>query len=118
MTRLKSLGIPAIFIGAVAMAMAIANPDKEAYLDRTSLTLATEAKDNLCSSSQGGLESLLNNLCKNTVDGQRSAIRVYLNNFSRRQNFILFSIYTTNIAQRTYTSIGAFGNFATFHQNK
>ncbi len=118
MATLKSLKIPAIIVGIVAIIMVITNPDKETYLDRTSLTLASEVKENLCGSSQGGLETLLNNLCKSSIDQQRGAIRVYLNNFSRRQNFLLFSIYTTDVAQRTYTSIGAFGNLATFYQNK
>jgi Domain of unknown function (DUF4359) len=118
-TTLQSFKIPAIIAGVTLVVMAIANPDKEVYLNYASVAMATEVKENLCSNnSQGGLESILANVCKNTIDRQQGAIRVYLNNFSERQNFGLFSVYTTKIPQRTYTSIGAFGNFLTFTQNK
>jgi Domain of unknown function (DUF4359) len=118
-STLQSLKIPAIILGVVLAAMAITNPDKEVYLNHSSVTMANEVKENLCSNnSQGGLESILANVCKNTIDQQQGAIRVYLNNFSERQNFGLFSVYTTKIPQRTYTSIGAFGNFLTFSQDK
>jgi hypothetical protein len=117
----QSLKIAAIALGAIAVVMAITNPGKDAYLDHATATMATEVKDTICgSSSQGGnplsgITNLVSGVCKAGVDQQRGTIRSYIDNLTRRQNLVLFTIYTTEIPQRTYTTIGVFGNFSTFH---
>ncbi|MDX1977231.1 MAG: DUF4359 domain-containing protein [Pseudanabaenaceae cyanobacterium bins.68] len=113
---IDNVKIPLIVIGSIAIALVVTNPDQEAFLNHGSQTMAEEIKDNICAES--GLGNLVKDICESAVEQQKGSIRVYLNNFTRRQNFIVGSVYTTELPKNNYIAIGALGNFISFKQTK
>jgi len=51
--------------------------------------------------------------CKNLLNSQRDTIERLLDNTTQRQNFGVASIYTTELGQKSYQTVGVFGNFVT-----
>ncbi len=116
-------GKGAIVLAILAGTMSLTNPDREEYLNYASGRLAQEARENWCKESNvpdilSGLSKSLVNACQSLVTTQRGSIKKYIDNATQRQNAVLFSIYTTELIDRRYQTIGVFGNFLTFSSEK
>ncbi len=114
-------GKGAILLAILAGTMALTNPPKEDYIEYASGQLSEEVKENYCKESTApeilgnfNLSETFADVCNNLVTSQRPAIQRHLDNSTRQQNMIAFSIYTTNLWDQQYKTIGAFGNFFTF----
>ena len=110
-------GIAAIGVG---VAMAIANPSREAYNEYATSKLVELAKDQGCSKVPFGKDK-----CLSVVDSARPQIQESISQSTHRQNFILFSIYKTEISipvpltpSYQFETLGAFQSFYTFKQEK
>ncbi len=119
------LGKGAILLAILAGTMALTNPPKEEYIEYASGQLSAELKENYCKESEApeilenfNLSKTFADVCNNLVSSQRPAVRRHLENTTQRQNLVIFSIYTTQLWNRQYRTIGVFGNFLTFASNE
>jgi hypothetical protein len=113
------LGKGAILLTILAGTMAFTNPKREEYINYASDQLSAEIKKSICKESQvpeflKGLSDTLVNTCNTLVSTQRNLIKDTVDKSTTRQNAILFSVYTTEIAGYKYQTLGGFGNFITF----
>ena len=103
-----------VVIGVVAIAgvMAFTNPSKERYIDYATDQFAEIGKNSLC--NDASLPSLAQQSCKFLVSQGRRVIKPYIEGSTKQQNFILFSIYETEMPNQKLSTIAAFGNFYMF----
>ncbi|MEB3340297.1 DUF4359 domain-containing protein [Okeania sp.] len=118
---LSKVGI--IFLTVGATVMGFTNPPRDEYVNYASNKLATEIKESVCKESN--VPEVLNNLtgdllksCEKLIKSQRTNIKEIMDNATKRQNLILFSLYTTEFTGKRYQTIGAVGNFLTFPPQK
>jgi tryptophan synthase alpha subunit len=99
-----------ILIGATVVAgvMAFSNPSKERYVDYATEYFAETGRNSLCSAD---MPSAAQQSCKFVISQGKSVIKPYIENSSKQQNLVLFSIYTTELPSKKSSTIGAFGNF-------
>jgi hypothetical protein len=118
---IKKLGAIAFLL--VAGIMAFTNPDRQEYINYASQHFIREVTKALCDSSQ--LEKIfkfsdknLTNLCKSGLGVglkfSQETVKQFIDRNSTSQNFIIFSIYTTNLLDDEYKTAGIFNNFITF----
>ncbi len=98
-TLIKKQNRPIIMAVAITGLMAITNPSKESYLEH----LTWQLKDSACQQQQLSCTTL-----KNVPPGVSAAM---LSSYTRRQNFLLFSIYTTDFYGVHDQTIGLGGFF-------
>lgn len=118
-------------LGALVAVLAVTNPDQEAYADFAAETLATEARTALCE-QENGLGGLLGeigdvigetlgNLCDRALTEERiigqENIEQFISENTQRQNFLVFSIYTTEIPAVRVKSVGVLNRFIPFEQS-
>jgi hypothetical protein len=101
-----------IGVTAIACVMAFSNPSKERYIDYATDQFAEMGKSSFC--SDANIPSLAQQSCKFMVSQGRRVIKPYIEGSTKQQNFILFSIYDTEMPNRKLMTIAAFGNFFTF----
>lgn len=113
------LGKGVIVLAILGAIMGGTNPPREEYVHYASGKVADLAKSEMCKESDitnylGGFGQDLLKTCETGFDLPQSVIKAVINNSTRRQNFVIFSIYTTRVLDYEYQTIGAFGNFLTF----
>lgn len=113
-----NVGKIAIALTLVAAGMAFTNPARDKYLTYASGVLQNELENTVCKDSRvpkalSGVTDTLIGSCKNLLNSQRSTIEQLLDNTTQRQNFGVASIYTTELGQKSYQTVGVFGNFVT-----
>ncbi|MFB8794127.1 MAG: DUF4359 domain-containing protein [Microcoleus sp.] len=113
-----NVGKIAIALTLVAAGMAFTNPARDKYLTYASGVLQNELENTVCKDSRvpkalSGVTDTLIGSCKNLLTSQRDTIERLLDNTTQRQNFGVASIYTTELGQKSYQTVGVFGNFVT-----
>ncbi|MGB8686368.1 MAG: DUF4359 domain-containing protein, partial [Microcoleus sp.] len=113
-----NVGKVAIALTLVAAGMAFTNPARDKYLTYASGVLQNELENTVCKDSRvpkalSGVTDTLIGSCKNLLNSQRSTIEQLLDNTTQRQNLGVVSIYTTEVGQKSYQTVGVFGNFVT-----
>lgn len=99
MKSLKPLtSISLVFLAGLATTMAIANPDTSTYEEYAVEKLTTYLKDDVCSQVPQAFETLVQNSCSSLIESNRPQIQQIIARSTQRQNFILFSIYRTNLS--------------------
>ncbi len=118
---LSKAGAIALTVGATIMGFT--NPPRDEYVNYASNKLATEIRESICKESK--VPDFLNDFtgdlvksCEKLIKSQRTTIKELMDNATRRQNLILFSVYTTEFRGNRYQTIGAVGNFLTFPAHK
>ncbi len=116
---MKSLKPPAsislFVLAGLVTAMAMTNPDSSTYEEYAVERLNTYLKDDVCSqvpetSVQG---------CASLIDSNRLYVKQVIASNTQRQNFILFSIYRTNLSiiffpLYRFQTVGVMQNFYTY----
>lgn len=105
MNNLLKLGV---FLGAIAGILALSNPTKEAHAEN----LVWQIKDNYCQQTQ--LSDVAQAGCYTIAPLPPSAIEPVIISYTRRHNYLLFSIYTTDIWGMKNRAIGLGGQFFQF----
>jgi hypothetical protein len=108
-------------LGAIALAMALTNPQKEKYLEYASVKLSEDIQNVVCKSPEnkspkdilGNLTNLVADVCKIGIDSQDILVKKLIEPRTQHQNMVFFSVYTTEIPGRTYKTIAVFNNFFT-----
>jgi Domain of unknown function (DUF4359) len=120
-----AMGKSAIAIAAISGVMLFTNPNKEAYADYASVKFVVEIKTAICRGPElpnsdwlQKISSIVGGVCKGAFNTAGSLgynpIKNFVNTGTTRKNLLVFSIYTTEIPGKTFTTIGVFGNFLTF----
>lgn len=125
MKSLKSLSyIGLLVLAALGAVMAITNPDKSTYEEYAVEQLTTYLTDDICPQVPKAFESLVNNSCTAIVGSSRPQIQQIISRTTQRQNFILFSIYSTDLSISRaipfyrFQTVGILQNFYTYSAKK
>lgn len=126
----SKLGQSVIVVAVIAGGMLVTNPDKPAYVDYAATKLVEEIKNSWCdtpavSNNLGSWQDVaqdmvngLGDICKGVVTTSGAVgvnpVKNVIDSSTIRQNFFLFSIYETDIAQKNFRTLGVLGNFFTF----
>jgi hypothetical protein len=102
---MKNTAIRATLLTTFTCLMAVTNPSKEAYVE----SLAWQFQDTTCKQEQLPVD--VKATCYTLAPLALEATKSILNGYSRRQDYILFSIYTTDLWGIKNRKFGAFGNF-------
>ncbi len=118
----------------LGVSMATTNPSQAAYEEYATQRLTQYLKDNVCDKSQsfldkGFLDNLLGKIdsqCDKLLDSANPQVQEIISKTTQRQNFIIFSIYHTNLKLESFSlipgykfeSVGAFNNFYIYKAQK
>ncbi len=132
---LKSkVGLGAITLAIIASAMAITNPNREEYVNYASAHLIDEVKNSLCQSPEVQTDSDtlreiaqdvalgISGFCKGAVTAGGivglNPVKNIIDSRTTRQNWLIVSIYTTNVPGKTFKTVGVFDNFFTHEMSQ
>ncbi|AKG21092.1 DUF4359 domain-containing protein [Calothrix sp. 336/3] len=125
-------GVGVIGLVVLGGVMAKTNPPQEEYESYATGKLTEYVKTNVCKKTTGFLEKVINFQCDKVLDSGKTEIRNVIAGSTKRQDYIIFSIYTTNLNVNSlvpgvrldaflptepvyqFESIGVFGNFYTY----
>lgn len=119
----KYLGVLLMTLAILGGAMAHTNPTRQEYINYGADKLSEQVKKQVCRPSKipdflQGMADTLVDACHSTLNAQRENVKKVLDNSTTRQNYLLLSLYTTEIMGQKYQTIGAFGNFFTFNSEQ
>ncbi|MCL1490715.1 MAG: DUF4359 domain-containing protein [Pseudanabaena sp. Salubria-1] len=105
--------LQAILIGAVVVVgvMAVSNPSKERYIEYATEQFSETGKTSICTAD---LPVAAQQSCKFLISQGKGVIKTLVENSTKQQNFVVFSLYATEMPNRKITTIAAFGNFIMF----
>ena len=105
--------LQSILIGAAVIAgvMTFSNPTKERYIDYAVEQFAERGRTSFCTEN---MPIAAQQSCKFMLSQGKSVIKPYIENSTKQQNFVLFSLYATEMPNKKLTTIAAFGNFYMF----
>lgn len=112
-------------LGALAAVLIATNPGQDRYNTFAAETLQNEARSAFCKSDKldswlGDLGSVLGDLCETALDDGSIISEDDLKNFiednTERQNFGVFSLYTTQIPAVRVRILGVFNRFIPIQQ--
>jgi hypothetical protein len=94
---MKALTVAAVVTGVALIGlggfMAVTNPTEPAYEEYAVEKLSGYAKENACEKV-----SFLADRCRSLIDSRESEIQQVIAENTNRQDFVLFSIYTTKLS--------------------
>ena len=111
MLRVFSLLFGLVLAGGVA-ALAITNPTLEEYGTYAGEQLAAYATQEYCAQIPTFLPTLIEE-CRALVEEQQPEVADLFLRQTRRQNFILFSLYTTDLSLLNFSPLGI--SLPTYH---
>ncbi len=97
--------------------MILTNPEQQAYEQYAVEQMDDYLKENVCSQLPKRWERVLNSQCHTMVDVARPQLEETIARHTTRQNFILFSIYQTELSlplstpQFSFATLGLLQNF-------
>ncbi|PZU95959.1 MAG: hypothetical protein DCE90_11025 [Pseudanabaena sp.] len=100
----------------VAVLMLVSNPSKERYSYYASEEFSEMGKEFLCSLDipADGFKQLCGVALPVGKTVLKPVVELLVGQLTTPQNFFLFSIYTTDLGTKKFTTIAAFGNFYMF----
>jgi Domain of unknown function (DUF4359) len=110
----------AVGLAAVGVAMAKTNPSQPKYEEYAVQQLTEYLKSNVCIKTPNILENLIRVDCDKLVDSANPQIRDLIAATTEKQDFIVFSIYRTELKLNSwipsykFETVGAFDNFYTY----
>ncbi|MDJ1177589.1 DUF4359 domain-containing protein [Roseofilum sp. BLCC_M91] len=118
---MKALKMVAL-VGGVAIAtltgaMVATNPKSPNYEEFASQQLVEYLQENVCDKTNQTLGNILQQSCDNFLQEARPQLQTIIAQRTERQNYILFSIYRTNLSVAAFLpayefeTLGVFSNF-------
>jgi hypothetical protein len=100
-----------ILIGAVVVAgvMAFTNPSKERYIEYATEQFSESGKTSICAGDNMPIAAQQS--CKFVISQGKGVIKSLVTNSTKQQNYVLFSLYETDMPNKKVTTIAAVGNF-------
>jgi hypothetical protein len=113
------------YVGVAALAgigitMAVTNPSLPAYEAYAVQWLTEYLKSDVCPQVPEVFGDFLQRNCSKIVDSSQAQMRLIITQATQQQNFILFSIYRTNLSVNPllpsyqFETVGVFHNFYTY----
>ncbi len=90
-----SILISSTVVVGVASAMAVTNPGRESYKSYAAGKMQTYLKEEVC---EKDVPQLLKPTCKNAIDMGEKPMQNWIEKSTERHNYLLFSIYETNLS--------------------
>jgi hypothetical protein len=114
-----SIGRASRWIGGIAMlgvgtVLALTNPSSTVYHHYAAKTVSLFVMRDLCQERMPQSEMLKSftlESCQGIADQGETAILSFIQNNTDHQNFILFSLYTTELPMRSLRVLGIFNRF-------
>ncbi|MBE9066917.1 DUF4359 domain-containing protein [Leptolyngbya cf. ectocarpi LEGE 11479] len=112
-------------LGALAVALSVTNPSQDQYNTFAADTLQNEVRSSFCQAKEldswlGDLGKALGDLCETAIEQGRVVGQEDLEDFiednTQRQNFWVFSLYTTQIPAVRVKTLGIFNRFIPIQQ--
>jgi len=99
---MKGLHVVAAAMGGVALlglgaAMTLTNPSQDTYEEYAIEKLTAYLKDEACTQAPKAFESFLRRQCTVLVDTARPQLQQIISKATERHNFVLFSVYRTDL---------------------
>lgn len=86
-----------ITLGMLGGLLIVTNPGQKTYKIYASTNLSNYLKDDICTQGDGELGEFLTSQCKSLVDVSRPQLEEFISTKTERRNFLVFSIYETNL---------------------
>ncbi|VEP17277.1 conserved hypothetical protein [Hyella patelloides LEGE 07179] len=118
------LKISQLIIIVLIAVLVVTNPGNNKYQSYASARLITYLKDDLCSQVTEQISEKLRSPCVILIDTARPQIQAALNRNTKQQNFLLFSIYQTELSispvtpEYHFATLGIFDKFFTYQIEK
>ncbi len=93
----QSLMVGGIAIAGLGIAMALTNPSQSDYEDYAQTQLADHLKENVCPEISQNLGEFLQRQCTSLVDSSRPQLQQLIRQNTIRQNYLVFSMYRTQL---------------------
>jgi hypothetical protein len=112
--------VAAVGLVVLGVTMAKTNPSQAEYEEYAMQQLTNYLKSDVCKKTPKMLENLIKLDCDKLVDSASPQVRELVAATTQRQDFIIFSIYQTDLKLNswlpsyTFESVGAFENFYTY----
>ncbi|MBR8836597.1 MAG: DUF4359 domain-containing protein [Stigonema ocellatum SAG 48.90 = DSM 106950] len=114
------------YVGVVGLTvlgleMAKTNPSQAEYEDYAVQELTGYLKKNVCKKTTSILQKLIKFDCEKLVDSANPQMRDIIANSTERQDFVIFSIYRTDLKLNSWIpsykleTVGAFDKFYTYN---
>lgn len=113
--------IGGVSLGVVGGLLWLSNPGQQDYENYATSTLVSYIKNDFCGQATGDAADFLTSHCKSLVDLSRPQLGKVIANRTERQNFILFSIYETDLSlfdplpSYRFQTVGLFQQFYVYH---
>lgn len=114
----------AIALAVLGVAMATSNPSQSVYEEYAVQRLTEYLKSDVCTKAPKVFENFLQRNCTVLIDSGRPQIQKLVSENTQRQNFIFFSVYSTDLAVNPlvpsyhFETVAAFQNFYTYMAEK
>ena len=111
-------------LGVLGVFMINTNPSQPQYEQYASLKLTEYLKANICNKYPNLLQSIIKFDCEYLLKKANPYIKDLISTTTQRQNYVLFSMYRTNLKLSSllpayaFESVGAFENFYTYKAEK
>jgi len=111
-------------LAALGVAMAKTNPSQVEYEEYAVQRLTEYLKTDVCKKTTNFIENLIRFNCDKLVDSANPQIQEIISRTTERQNYIIFSIYRTDlkinswIPSYKFETVGAFDQFYTYTAEK
>lgn len=121
-TMIASVGVAGFAV--LGLAMANTNPEQVEYEEYAVEKLTTYLKSDFCQKTPNFLQNLIQFNCNKLVDSVNPQIREIITATTKRQDYLVFSVYTTDlkidnlIPGYTFETVGAFDKFYTYKAEK
>lgn len=120
--RLSTIMTYVVGVGLVVLGVTMAktNPSQAEYEEYAMQRLTKYLKSDVCKKTPKMLESLIKLDCDKVVDSASPQVRELVARTTERQDFLIFSIYRTDLKLNswlpsyTFESVGAFESFYTY----
>lgn len=114
------IGVGGIGLLGFGVIMALTNPTPGDYEAYATEELTSYLKENVCTQVSQPLQGLLQNYCKSLVDTGQPHLHQLIAQQTTRHNFLLFSIYQTQLSLPSpipgyeFQTVGVFQQFYTY----
>jgi uncharacterized membrane-anchored protein len=110
----------AVGLAALGLTMANTNPTQAEYEDYAVQQLTAYLSTDVCKKTKGIIENLLHINCEKVLKSANPHMREIIAGTTERQNFMIFSVYRTDLTLNSlipaykFETVGAFNNFYTY----
>lgn len=88
------------------------NPSQKKYEEFATQQLVTYAKENVCKATSNNLEQAIKSqVCNLMLDTGKSQIPALISKTTQRQNYLVLSVYETNLYLYNFRTIGLLNQF-------